>query len=294
MFNSKSIKILYIGLISLQSVTALSSQISETRVNQAVHRYSSIYENSTYGLYKSAVDDFTELVNRHPDLFNHLAEIETDLELLPYLEKYLDIKTRITGHTINRNPKVAFSRHPFISPDDYFDNINIIRNGIVCDYFSRTVFVDRGLWDHHQHNERIKEAVVFHGLGHCELNRDHTWEEGSGFSFMNPDIYSLIAFNPTTIADFGYNEDTLTEEQRLSYEAIIEETRFTLNSLFELMYHELFVIPNGPSFIPTQKEPYFIEGVYMTPEEFIEQFKNFIPSLKHMTIGPSRGTVTPF
>ena len=261
-------------------MTAFSLQMSEPAISQAIHKHLSIYDNVD----ENTVNDFIDLVNRHSDLFNHLAKLETDPEFLPYVEKYSNLKFRLTGQLIDPDVKIVFSRNPLISSNYY--NYNSMRFGNICDYFTRVLFIDHGLWNHYKHNERVKEAIIFHGIGHCDLKRNHTWE--GNLSFMDVDTHFFIVSDPTTFADFEHDVDSLTEEELLYYANIIIENRIHLDELFEIMYQELFSRQNRSN------EEYCIEDECITPEEYVELFEVFIPTLKHMTIGPLGDTLLQF
>ena len=278
MLHLKSI-ITYISLISLYSITSLGSQISEARVNQAAHRYLSIHEN----IEENTFDKLVELINRHPYLFNHLAQIETDPEFLPYIERYSNLKMRFTGRSIDPDIKVVFSNKPLNSSTE-----DIIYAGI-CDRLTRTIFIDRNFWDQNADNEKFREAILSQTMGFCDLNRvkeyfpyyievngtnnivDNTHID-LDFSFMSPLSLDLLFLpNSPTVTD-GYNHKMITS---------IREARENLDKAFELMYYELFSRQN------IRTEQYCMENVCLTPEEYLEDFKAAIPYLKHMTIGPS-------
>ena len=78
------------------------------------------------------------------------------------------------GQSINPNIKVVFSRTALrIFDYTYYDMM------ATCETLTDTIFMDRGSWDHY--SEILRELLLFHELGHCDLNRSHTRD----FSIMN-------------------------------------------------------------------------------------------------------------
>ena len=291
MSNFKLTKIICVSLISLQSITAFSFEMTDPELRQSIRRYLSIYDNVD----ENTVDRFVELVNRHSDLFNHLAEIETDPEFLPYVEKYSDLKIKFTGQPINADIKVVFSNNP-LRPSNYNESAAYAGT---CDWLTRVVFMDRGFWNHYQDNEKMKEAVLFHEMGHCDLNKIHRWE--GDFSLMSAGIIGFLLFpHLPTLTDLGYED--YFQEDRASYEKtrnLYIDARNNLDATFADMYQELFSVKNTrdkpPCTISTNMDDEnTTPEECMTLDEDILQFENnifhaygfTIPILKHITIGP--------
>ena len=291
MLNLKYIKIttLLISLgMSFKPITVSGFQMSEPELRKTIYEYLSIY---AYGaIDEKAVDDFVELTQRHSEIFDYLAEAETDSEFLPYVEKYSDLKVRFTGRPINTNIKVIFSSNPLTT--NYSETIDL---GVICDPFTRIIFIDRDLWNYYRDNEKLREALLFHEAGHCDLRRDHSWDErNENFSFMSSRIIEFLLFpNPPTIADFENSEHF--SEAYASYETqrnIIINARSNLDNTFEKMYQELFSAENtvrnlicegitiaGKRILPDE--------CIITPRKILQQTERSIPTYKHMTIGPS-------
>lgn len=274
--------------MSFKSIKVLSFQMSEPELRKTIHEYLSIY---AYGaIDENTVDDFVELIQKHSDIFGYLAEAETDSEFLPYLEKYSDLKVRFTGQPINTNIKIIFSSHPLVT--NYSETIDF---GAKCDPLTRVIFVDRDLWNYYKDNEKLREALLFHEAGHCDLRRDHSWDErNEDFSFMSSRIIEFLLFpNPPTIADFENSE--YFSEAYTSYETqrdSIIHAREHLDETFEKMYQELFSVENtvknliceGITILGQRILP---EECIITPRKVLQRTERSIPTYKHMTIGPS-------
>ena len=193
-------KILCVSLISLQSIAALSFEMTEPELRESIRRYLSIYDNVD----ENTVNEFLEIINRHSDLFHHLAEIETDPEFLPYVEKYSDLKVKFTGQ-------------PIVDVHITFSNRSLMGAAGVCEPFTRIIFLDRDLWNQHKDNEKFVEAAVAVGMGYCDLDRHDLPYVAS---FMNPEILDAILRKGENLDEFFetmYEELFSIQNTRRSY-----------------------------------------------------------------------------
>ena len=170
-------------VIILQSNMVFSFDLTDEGIDKAIRNYLSFQMDT---IDESVVDEFTQLVENNLDVFGYIAEAQTDPTVLPYLEKYNALKMKYTGQPINANIKVILSNH--LMKNTQHDRSMIFAG--YCDSLTRTVFLDRGFWNFHKDNEKMREALLYHELGHCDLNRKHS--DGGGyeqrqpyFSFMN-------------------------------------------------------------------------------------------------------------
>ena len=224
----------------MQAITAFGFEMTDPELRQSIRRYLSIYEN----IDENIVDRFVELVNRHSDLFHHLAEIETDPEFLPYVKKYSELKMQFIDQPIDPHVQITFSENT-LEPATTF-----------CDPLTRIIFIDRILWNQFEDNETLKKTIVFHALGHCDLNRDDISPSSEVASFMNTAVWPplLVAEN-------------------------------SLEELFETMYQELFSRENT-------RENHCDISEDVCINQHLEYFENRafntfgvgIPMLKYMTI----------
>jgi len=85
-----------------------------------------------------------------------------------------------------------------------FDDLPYSSGGSVvgyCEESRRLVRIDRLFWNELNRSGWIKEALLFHELGHCILNRSHTTKTiqgGAPGSLMFPDVLSEDIFNAST------------------------------------------------------------------------------------------------
>ena len=168
-FIKKIICITFV-VMSLQSTSTLgfvlSFEMSDQGVDRAVRNY------LTFGgenIDENRVDALTKIVRDNSDIFNYIANSQTDSAFIPLLKKYSDLKKQFTGLPINSEVKVLFSNNP-TALRDVNNNPDILGAGH-CNFLTRTIFIDRDFWNYF--DERVKEAVLFHELGHCDLSRKH-------------------------------------------------------------------------------------------------------------------------
>ena len=195
-----------------------------------------------------------------------------------------------------------------------------------CDAFTRVIFLDRNFWNFHKDNEKMREALLFHELGHCDLNRSHGVHGTYGnysdyekrkpyFSFMNVDLLDKLlipnlAIN--TVSGYGYGKrcsKEITEEymRRGEYlpnckvELELYHYEYVLNNdldrAFEVLNRELFSIQNSAEgvlmkvyrrVIISDNDSIFEGGYKYTTIYWYEQFESLVlPMIKHLTIGPA-------
>ena len=285
----KILKITSISLLALiiscggsqTTTTPVKLKMSDQDLNEAIYRYLSIYENVDPNI----ASQFAMIVKRNASIFNYLIDATTDPEFLPYIEKYSDLKMQFKNQPINTNIKVLFSTHP-LKTSDHNSTINF--SGY-CHFFNRVVFIDRDFWQSHKDNERIKEGLLFHELGHCDLDREHFFltENFSSsiqienFSFMNGDILQSLLLKPFTRSQFppqaNYNV----------YHYQIDTAKEDLDQTFQSMYKELFSKENTRSSVVCEADG---ECTDILQEQMLYEFQvEVISVLRHATIGPSQG-----
>ena len=119
-----------------------------------------------------------EMLWYHRDLFRHVAGLATHPELLPFLERYDELKREALGEGVHPDVRVVFSRNAL--GNHLHDGENEMA---WCEPLTRTVFMDRGFWESVAEHALFREAIVFHELGHCDLDRSHD----SNFASMTAD-----------------------------------------------------------------------------------------------------------
>ena len=304
-----------ISIIILQSTMAFSFEMTNEGMHRAIQDYYLIH--TQYDNYPVLVElglgidqeDFfnrvTEMVRKHSDVFNYIAEAQTDLEILPYIEKYNTLKMRFTGQSINPNIKVLLVNNP-MSETHYNESFSF--SGI-CDEFTRTVFLERSFWNYHKNNLQARESLLFHELGHCDLIRKH--DDGFNdvddvgarqpyFLFMDLNISAIFSFSEVFnrkmnrqcsqesmeryIRREGYPPANCHPSVELYYyEHILNSD---LSKVFEEMYRELFSIQNTLNGVHIKPDPKnFVKRLVSYDYRSFESIR--IPVLKHLTIGPA-------
>ncbi len=142
-------------------------------------------KNQAVGLLLGHGADFDrnyEISDYDEELIPYIENI--DSELLPYIDKYENLK----GSPIKDNIRFAFKRLRILSANC---TVRLETIGL------RWIFIDPYIWN--ALSPSIRELLLFHELGHCDLNRGH---ENNSFvvSVMN----SGVPFQP--IDDLLYEE----------------------------------------------------------------------------------------
>jgi hypothetical protein len=118
----------------------------------------------------------------------------TNKEFYEFVDMYVSIKGSDSAKKIPINfkkvsrPQIAFCRF-------YRQKV---QHGFAIHY--KEIFIDPEFWRYASYFDKI--SVIFHELGHCDLNRDHNNsldEFGYPISIMNA---TLVQLNPLNITDY--------------------------------------------------------------------------------------------
>ena len=116
--------------------------------------------------------------------------VQTHPEFLPYMERYLSVKEEIIGEGQLDHPvKILFYRSDsqvWRQVSRFLTERFTIQGTATCILNSRHILVNYDAWINLF--EGMKELILFHELGHCDLRRDH---EKEGTSIMNTN-YTLL------------------------------------------------------------------------------------------------------
>ena len=224
----------YLFICFLLSLIQPSIGISNYDWNRAIFQYLALYSIDPNYINDDIINDIRQFIDDNSDVFNRITQLETDSEFLPYIEKYNTLKIQHIGQPINPNIKVVFSRNSLrIFDYTYYEMI------AVCETLTDTIFMDRGSWNHYP--EIFREFLLFHELGHYDLNRPHTRD----FSIMNDSYTLLQLFIPYLLFPPGY-----LMERRRQREFImgVYQNQFdsNLHEAFEVLKKELFSIYDQP------------------------------------------------
>ena len=264
-----SLFILAINCVISQSRASITSKMlyspDDAQSKQVIHRHlSSMYKDNPID--QDIVDDFLHLIRENSDVFQYLAETTTDPEFLPYLDRYFDLKEELKGPSTDTDITVIFSHNPLKSTDhDKF----ILYSGM-CDNLTNFVFIDRGFWNYHSDNEKIREAIISHEAGHCDLDRIHYWND-TDFSFMDNDTLELLLLpNPPNYTDIWHFLNR-------PYDTILK-AKSDIDEAFNFMYQELFSIENTTRLCISRT------NLCIRQEDYFQQFKNtLLPRLRYVT-----------
>ena len=279
MFDLKFVKIMCVNFITMTSALALDFEMSDQGLDRTIRDY--ITFSGAKNIDENIVNALTEIVRDNSDIFNYIANSQTDPAFIPLLRKYSDLKQQFTGVPVNTNVRVLFSNNTTASKD--INGKPDIIGAASCDFLTRTVFIDRDFWTYY--DERAREAVLFHELGHCDLSRTH--EDNNPDSFMNPLLLSGI-FNPDSI-HYQKSRDSLgiSEEE-------INSARRNLDRTFQIMTEELFSKGNTCQYIDAYSGE--VGNTCIRWSHRLDRNINFkifrchvTVWLKHLTIGPRQG-----
>ena len=267
-------------ILSLQPYAALSFSMNPQGLDAAIRKYLSIYNNYKIdeNIDEDVVNDFVKLIWQNSNLFHHIAKLETDPEFSPYIEKYSNLKMQFLGYPIDANVKVVFS---YSSLKDTNHNKDA-RNSGTCDYFTRVVFLDRGYWNHHKDNEKLREDVLFHELGHCDLYRKHVLHNSDKYlsSFMSSLASLLMLPTPIDLNKTWYAKDPVKIKEIL-------KLRENLDDLFEILYEELFSEQNTKDNLSC--DPRFEEfkrQCIISQREALDRYKLNLPAIRQLVGHP--------
>ncbi len=205
---------------------------------------------------KYTINNLYQFIGESLDVFDRIAQLETDPEFLPYIEKYNTLKIQQTGQPINPHVKIVFSRSTLRNLDYQYFNTTAF-----CSKFTRIIFIDRSSWNYY--SEIFREFLIFHELGHCDLNKDHTED----FTIMNNSYLFNRLFIPYLLLSPDHQMDS---DEKAAIIMDNYQTRFNSNlyRTFETLKAELFSETNDPIYIVsllvslTLSLPYLEMGVF--------------------------------
>ena len=198
------------------------------------------------------------------ELFLHVAGLATHPELLPHVERYDRLKREALGEGVRADVRVVFGRNALGS------HRNDGRSATAwCEPLTRTVFIDRGFWESVAEHALFRESIVFHELGHCDLDRGHDSDlafmdaDDAYFSLMDGSVKSRLLWP-------GFNAIYAVPATEALFNEILEK-RFggDLALAHESMVAELFSRRGtvGKAFVDGRPAP--AEGLYRRFAEFI-------------------------
>ena len=267
-------------IIGFYSTMALGFSMDPEKLDQSVRKYLSIYNNYQIdeNIDEDVVEDFVEFIHQNSDVYNYVAEVQTEPEFAGYLEKYSNLKLRHIGRPIEPDIKVLFSTTPLTN----YANYGALAGDMgIADTFTRVVFIDRGYWNYYQNSSKFRETLLFHELGHVDLYRQDIviWSDKKVFySFMSHFLLPFIVSpEPIDPNETFYKNNPKKIAEILGLRAAIE-------SLFQILYEELFSEENTLH----RCYPRVISlNCSLTQREAFSRYTRSLSRIKSMTIGPT-------
>ena len=109
----------------------------------------------------------------------------------------------------------------------------------LCNTFTRSIFIDRGSWNHS--SEIFREFHIFHELGHCDLNRNHTKD----FSIMNNSYTFNRLLIPSLLLSPSFPMDG-NQEAAIVMDNYQNRFNSNLYRALEALKEDLFLETNNP------------------------------------------------
>ena len=216
--------------------------MSDEGIEKAVRQYLSIIHGPfDQEIETDLVNHYIQVIQRHSDVFQYLADAQTATEVLPYLDEYNALKLKYTNRPLDPDVKVIFTNHPLkTTPHDTTTN-----DAGICDPLTRVILLDRDFWEYHNQNERLRKSVLFHELGHCDLYRNHSNEEDSAEGPIDHTNFSLmtnrgILFSATLLLSNPFLRSSHARAIRPLEEAYENIFDANLDRVLEAMFEELF------------------------------------------------------
>ena len=166
----------FLFILCLLNTQTLFAQSLEQNLQELAREIMIVVKNPEQNL--GLLTDIQDILREHSDfLFNTLPGIQTDPEFEPYIKKYEALKGQYMGDgqsiPINPDIKIVLSAAPFSKDVSYSENIE--GSGLCRHPF--LIIIDRGFWEYYQNNDEIRQAVIIHELGHCDLNQEHGYND---------------------------------------------------------------------------------------------------------------------
>ena len=172
-------------VVCLSNAQTLFAQSSEQGLQELAQEMMSRVENPEQNL--GLLEDIQDVLQPHSDfLFNTLPEMQTDPEFGPYIEKYEALKGQYmnNGQSMPVDPdvKVFLSVTPFPREIGYDESLI---GTAVSFYHNSVIMIDRGFWEYYKGNDVVREVVLFHELGHCDLRQEHSHNDIMNMTWMD-------------------------------------------------------------------------------------------------------------
>lgn len=241
MKNRKDIKIFIVSFLFYLSLQPLFGQTVDRLVDRI--------RLSVPTMPEDVLDRLENTLQPYSDVLSiGLPGLQTDPVFLPYIERYEVLKAQYLGYSQPlpiRNIKIVFTVNPLKTTPH---NTTLLRFGfcVLGVGHDNIVVMDRGLWDYYQGNDKLREVIFFHELGHCDLNRSHDY-----LGIMSPNMIEYLFLGETEALYEAYGDTlpVITKRFReyLETSSVISSTSTQIN--LEPLYEELFSEQRDRSFI---------------------------------------------
>ena len=167
------------GFSLLMTICLLNTQVlfasqSELNLQVIAQKIASNIENLEE--HPGLLADMQNALQPHSDIFNAIAQMPTNPEFEPYIKRYEELKAQYTGIHTPVTTKILLTSSPLLlNEEDYngSDYAGLIQGSGVCQKHLNLIMIDRVMWEYYRDNDAVRQLLLTHELGHCDLNQDH-------------------------------------------------------------------------------------------------------------------------
>ena len=205
----------------LFNTQALFAQQIELDLQRLVQKMTSNIENLEE--HPGLSTDIQNILQPYSDIFNAIAQMPTNPEFEPYIKKYEDLKAQYTGIHTPVTTKILLSSSPlFLNEKDYTGSIE---GTAICQTDLNLIIIDRVMWEYYRDNDEVRQLMVIHELGHCDLKQDHLHNTIMKLNFpdgffcketrdWDPLYEDFFSMQNTRLKDIFFEEDNNPEGYR--------------------------------------------------------------------------------
>ena len=217
----------YLYLFSLATLSlhtlAFSAEVTNEELDQFVHRYlhdttqdknRHCHDGYCYYTYydfrheippkrikieENTAKEIVKSLLRQHNLLEDLAQVRTNPEFLPYLERYQALKLESTGRPMQPDITMILVRD---------ERVTFYTAGY-CDFAAGgLIMINARYWSCTQNDAHLRELFVFHQLAHCDLGRSHRDYNNYSYDF-DDDFLSFMNFYLINLLDSCGQKDSM-------------------------------------------------------------------------------------
>ena len=241
----KGLIVFFLFCFNLQPITLLAKHQGQSvdRLIERIRLGVPIIPEDALSKLRSTLQPYSDVLS------NKFSELQTDPAFLPYIKKYeiLHAKYMSYNQPVSiRNIKIVFNINPLkiTSHSETLLNFGFCFAGIKYGG-DNIVVMDRSLWDHYEDNDSVREAMLFHELGHCDLHRNH-----NDLGIMNPNMIEYLFLGETEALHAIYGNYWQIIKQKFDKYLETSYCNDTPTAIdLESLYAELFSEQRDRSFV---------------------------------------------